>query len=134
MLLNNLVTRRWTERFGLRRVLGVALIAAGTLALAAGSLGLGFPAAAGLAMVGGAFFTAILDGLGPVPFLRAVRVHERADMTAVYRTYLDASELLPPLAYFFLFGVGGYAAAFGGLAALLVVTGGLALRYLPRGM
>ena len=24
-------------------------------------------------------------------------------MTAVYRTYLDASELLPPLVYFFLF-------------------------------
>ena len=35
-------------------------------------------------------------------------------MTAVYRTYLDASELLPPLAYFFLFKLGGFAAAFAG--------------------
>ena len=82
------------------------------MALAAGLLSLRLPAAAGVAMVAGGFFTAILDGLGPVPFLRAVRVHERAEMSAVYRTYLDASELLPPLAYFFLFQVGGYVAAF----------------------
>lgn len=134
MLLNNLFTRRWADRFGLRRVLGAALVAAGTLALAAGVLSLGMPAAAGLAMVGGAFFTAILDGLGPVPFLRAVRVHERAEMAAVYRTYLDASELLPPLAYFFLFQLGGYLAAFAGLATLLVAIGALTWRHLPRGM
>lgn len=134
MLLNNLLTRGWAERFGLRRVLGTSLAAAGALALAAGVVSLGWPAVAGVAMVGGAFFTAILDGLGPVAFLRAVRVHERAEMAAVYRTYLDASELLPPLAYFFLFHLGGYPAAFAGLAALLLATGALTLRYLPRGM
>ena len=134
MLLNNFFTRRWAEGHGLRRVLGLSLIAAGTMALAAGLLSLRLPAAAGVAMVAGGFFTAILDGLGPVPFLRAVRVHERAEMTAVYRTYLDASELLPPLAYFFLFQVGGYVAAFAALAALLATVGGLTLRHLPRGM
>lgn len=134
MLLNNLFSRRWADRFGLRRVIGTALAAAGALALVAGLLGPGLPALAGLAMVAGAFFTALLDGLGPVPFLRAVRVHERAEMAAVYRTYLDASELLPPLAYFFLFQIGGYAAAFAGLAALLVAVAALTFRHLPRGM
>ena len=102
-LLNNLFARRWAERHSLRRVLGATFLAAAALTLAAGLLSRGAPAAAGIAMVAGAFFVAIIDGLGPVPFLRAVRVHERAEMTAVYRTYLDASELLPPLAYFFLF-------------------------------
>ncbi len=134
MLLNNLFARGWADRFGLRRVLGAALVAAGALALAAGIASLRLPAVAGVAMVGGAFFAALLDGLGPVPFLRAVRVHERAEMSAVYRTYLDASELLPPLAYFWLFQLGGYLAAFAGLAALLAVTGVLTLRHLPRGM
>ncbi len=134
MLFNNLFTRRWAERFGLRRVLGAALIAAALLTLGAGLLSLGLPALAGGAMVAAAFFTAILDGLGPVPYLRAVRVHERPEMTAVYRTYLDASELLPPLAYFFLFHIGGYVAAFAGLAALLAAVGALTLRHLPRGM
>ena len=85
-------------------------------------------------MVAAAFFVALIDGLGPVPFLRAVRAHERPQMTAVYRTYLDASELLPPLAYFFLFQLGGFAAAFAGLAALLAAIGLLTLRHLPRGM
>jgi MFS family permease len=134
MLFNNLFARAWSERFSLRRVLGTALLAAAALTLAAGLLSPGAPAAAVLAMVAGAFFVAVIDGLGPVPFLRAVRVHERAEMTAVYRTYLDASELLPPLAYTFLFLLGGFAAAFAGLALLLALIGTLTLRHLPRGM
>ena len=100
-------------------MLGAAFLAAAALTLAAGLLSLRQPAPAGVAMVAAAFFVALIDGLGPVPFLRAVRAHERAQMTAVYRTYLDASELLPPLAYFFLFMLGGFAAAFAALALLL---------------
>lgn len=89
---------------------------------------------AGAMLVAASFFVAMLDGLGPVPFLRAVRAHERAEMTTVYRTYLDASELLPQIAYFFLFMLGGFPAAFAGLACLLAVIGVLVLRHLPRGM
>jgi hypothetical protein len=85
-------------------------------------------------MVAAAFFVAILDGLGPVPFLRAVRAHERPEMTTVYRTYLDASELLPQVAYFFLFMAGGFPAAFAGLALVMAAIGWLTLRHLPRGM
>ena len=134
MLFNNIFARGWATRHSLRRVLGACLLAAAALVLAAGLLSLGRPAAAGVAMVAAAFFVAIVDGLGPVPFLRAVRAHERPQMTTVYRTYLDASELLPPLAYVFLFMLGGFAAAFAGLALLLGGIGALTLRHLPRGM
>ena len=134
MLLNNLFARHWAERHSLRIVLGAALIAAAALTLAGGLLGPALPAVAGVVMVGGAFFVALIDGLGPVPFLRAVRVHERAPMTAIYRTYLDASELLPPLAYFFLFMLGGFPVAFAALALLLAAIGLITLRHLPRGM
>jgi MFS family permease len=134
MLFNNFFARGWASRHSLRRVLGGAFLAAAALTLAAGLVSLRQPAVAGAAMVAGAFFVALIDGLGPVPFLRAVRVHERAQMTAVYRTYLDASELLPPLAYVFLFSLGGYAAAFAALAALLAATGLLTLRHLPPRM
>ena len=54
-------------------------------------------------------------------------------MTTVYRTYLDASELLPPLAYSVLL-LGGFAPAFAALAALLAAIGWLTFRHLPRGM
>ena len=134
MLLNNVFARGWAIRHSLRRVLGAAFLAAAALMLAAGLISVRLPAVAGGAMVAAAFFVALIDGLGPVPFLRAVRVHERPQMTAVYRTYLDASELLPPLAYFFLFMLGGYAAAFAALALLLGGIGALTLRHLPRGM
>lgn len=134
MLFNNLFARRWSARHSLRVVLAAAFLAAAALTLVAGIAGPTAPAVAGVTMVAGAFFVALLDGLGPVPFLRAVRVHERAPMTAIYRSYLDASELLPPLAYVFLFPLGGFPAAFAALALLLAAIGLLTLRYLPRGM
>lgn len=134
MLLNNLVARDWAARFSLRRVIGGALAAAAGLVLAAALVSGQAPAAAGVVLVAAAFFMAMLDGLGPVPFLRAVHAHERAEMTTVYRTYLDASELLPQMAYFFLFMIGGFTAAFAGLAVLLAAIGALVLRHLPRGM
>ena len=124
MLFNNLFARGWAERHSLRRVLGVAFLAAAALTprrRPPQPARCRPPPAARWSAA--AFFVAIIDGLGPVPFLRAVRAHERAQMTAVYRTYLDASELLPPLAYFFLFMLGGFAAAFAGLAALLALIG-----------
>ncbi len=134
MLVNNLFLRRLVARLSLRRMIGGAFLAAAALTLAAGLISLADPAAAGAAMVAGAFFVATLDGLGPIPFLRAVRAHERPAMTTVYRTYLDASELLPPLAYVFLFMAFGFAGAFGALAILLAAMGLLTLRHLPRGM
>lgn len=134
MLLNNLFARRLTSRLSLRRVLGAAFLAGAALVLVAGVASRGAPALAGGVMVAAAFFMALVDGLGPVAFLRAVRARERPQMTAVYRTYLDASELLPPLAYVFLFPLGGYLAAFAALALLLAWVGALTLRHLPTGM
>jgi MFS family permease len=134
MLFNNLFARRYATRHSLRRVLGAAFLSAALLTLVAGLVSLHAPALAGGAMVAGAAFVAVIDGLGPVAFLRAVKARERAQMTTVYRTYLDASELLPPLAYSLLLALGGFALAFAALAALLAATGLLTLRHLPRGM
>jgi hypothetical protein len=85
-------------------------------------------------MVAAAFFVAVIDGLGPIPFLRAVHVHERPAMTTVYRTYLDASEMLPPLVYAMVLPLFGFAGAFAALAGLMVGIGWMVLRHLPRGM
>ncbi len=43
--------------------------------------------------------TVMLDSVGNVAFLAAVRPREREEMTTVFRTYLDAAELLPPALY-----------------------------------
>ena len=47
---------------------------------------------------------------GSTPFLRSVHAYERPQMNAVYRTYLDLSELLPPFVYAIILsftGLGG---------------------------
>jgi len=134
MLLNNLVLRGFVLRHSLRRVLGGAFLAAAALTLAAATAAVDGPALAGACFVAAAFFVAMIDGLGPIPFLRAVHAFERPAMTTVYRTYLDASELLPPLVYALLLGLFGFAGAFAAQAALLAGVGVMVLRHLPGGM
>jgi MFS family permease len=134
MLLNNLFVQGVTRRLSLRRMLGGAFLGAGALVAATAAFAGGSAVAAGATMVAAAFFVAVIDGLGPIPFLRAVHVHERPAMTTVYRTYLDASEMLPPLVYAMVLPLFGFAGAFAALAGLMVGIGWMVLRHLPRGM
>ena len=47
-------------------------------------------------LVAAAIITGAIDGAGNVPFLRAVHPMERAEMTTVFATYRDVSQLGPP--------------------------------------
>jgi MFS family permease len=134
MLLANAPAGGWARRHSLRLLLAIAFFGGFVLAIGAGVASAGHPLLAGGAMVAAAFFISMLDGLGPIPFLRAVRAHERAPMTTVYRTYLEISELATPFAYVFAFRLLGFPGAFWTLAALLGATGVLVLRHIPRRM
>ena len=84
--------------YGIRRVLRVAFLACG-LATALCTLVYDTPVlVAGLLLVA-ALSCVALDALGNIPFLRSVRVYERARMTSVFRTYIDVSELAVPAAF-----------------------------------
>lgn len=134
MLVNNLFLERFARRHGVRRILALAQICA-ALALIPTALVAGHNAlAAGILLVVASFFVSVMDGLGPVPFLRAVHAFERPQMTTVYRTYMDASELIPPLVYAALFGIAGFTGVFFALASLMAVMGFITLRYLPRSL
>ena len=80
------------------------------------------------------FFAIALDALGSTAFMRAVRSYERPQMSAVYRTYLDFSELLPPLVYSIVLAFFGLGAVFVTLGVFAAVCGLLAWRYLPKSM
>ena len=67
-------------------------------------------------------------------FMRAVRSYERPQMAAVYRTYLDLSELLPPLVYSIVLAFFGLGAVFATLGVFCAVCGVLTWRYLPKSM
>ena len=122
------------KRFGARNIMSLAFFAMTGTLLAAGLCGERFPLVAGFFLLCCACFAIALDALGSTAFMRAVRSYERPQMSAVYRTYLDFSELLPPLAYSIVlafFGLGGVFVTLGVFAA---ICGLLTWRYLPKSM
>lgn len=123
---------RIAAKVGIRRVIivsyllaGVSMLAATALALTGRSL-----AAAGLLLVA-SLGASGLDAVGNIPFLRAVRAFERPQMTTVFRTYIDVSELLPPAIFALLLTFFGLESVFATTGAWMIAIG-LTARFLPR--
>lgn len=133
VLITTLVWQRVAGRAGLRRgnvtaflLMVPALAAAGALA------GSNVWAAAACILVAAAGASG-LDALATPLFFRAVRKRERAEMTSVYRTYLDSSELIPPLIYGILLTMFPLGVVFYLQAALCLASAALVARYVhPR--
>lgn len=122
------------KRFGARTVMAFSFLATSLCLLAAGASGEALPLLTGGLLLCAAFFTIALDALGSTAFMRAVRAYERPQMSAVYRTYLDLSELLPPLAYSIVLAFFGLGSVFATLGIFSAVCGALVWRYLPKSM
>ncbi|MEM7427214.1 MAG: MFS transporter [Pseudomonadota bacterium] len=117
-------------RYGIRKLLIYAYAATGTATIMAG-LTAAWPLVTMGFLWASAFLATFVDGAGNVPFLRAVKPRERAEMTSVYSTFRHGTSLLTPglfavvLAFLplpFVFISGGMASL--GMAWLS--------RYLPR--
>ena len=89
---------RRADRFGVRGVLLVGLLVAGVSTALCGAV-IHHTWAVVVGLLVGAFGAVILDSVGNVPFLAAVRVRERDTMTTVFRTYMDAAEMIPPAVF-----------------------------------
>lgn len=123
-----------TRRFSLRLITAMSFAGIGAGSLAAGLTDPMWPWVAGGFLVFATLFAAALDGIGGVPFLRAVRSYERTQMASVYRTYLDASELVPPLVYTVLLIWFDLQAIFIVLALCQFAVAIVAWRHLPKSM
>jgi MFS family permease len=134
LLLTALMWGRVGQRFGVRRTISACFLAMAFMLLLAGVSGEAYPLWAGAFLLVCAFFAISLDSLGSTPFMRAVRSYERPQMAAVYRTYLDLSDLLPPLIYAIVLAFFGIGAVFATLGLFCAVCGALTWRYLPRRM
>ncbi len=125
---------RLASRLGVRTIIYGCYLIMAAACLAAGLAGKEYPyAAIGLLLMGSAAATG-LDGVGGIPFLRAVRYHERQRMAAVYRTFIDFSELIPAMVFavalrYFEIGV-----VFTLLGLGLVVIAIVTFRHLPKSM
>lgn len=121
-------------RLGVRRVVVLAFALAAACAILAGVAGERHPWTSALLLLAGVNFAVALDAVGSTPYLRAVHPFERPQMTAVYRTNLDLSDLLPALIYSVILGFAGLGAVFIALGLFCAVCGVIAWRYLPRSM
>ena len=122
------------KRFGARNTMALAFFAMTATLFAAGFSGEGFPLVTGGFLLCCAFFAIALDALGSTPFMRSVRSFERPQMSAVYRTYLDLSELIPPLVYSVVLAFFGLGSVFVTLGVFCAICGFFTWRYLPRSM
>lgn len=123
---------RLGQRHGIRRIIIIAGALAGTTAIVAGLLQPS-PLATAALFAFAALGAAALDALGNIPFLRAVRHYERSEMTSVFRTYIEASQLLPAAAYTAVLTVAPLPAVFVVLGGVLLVSAWYA-RYLPKSL
>jgi MFS family permease len=123
-----------SERIGVRKVIVWAYGVAALAMIGAGYAGTGAPVLAAFFLLIGAVANSGLDGVGGIPYLRSVRAHERAQMTGVYRSYVDLSDLLPSLIYSFVLLAFPLGSVFYILGTWLAIVGLVAWRYLPRSM
>lgn len=124
------VAGRLGTRFGIRPMIIGSLLFTGGLSIVAGIAQPGPIALAGLFFVA-CFGSVTLDALGNIPFLRSVHSYERSEMTSVFRTYIEMSQLLPAAVYAGLLLVLPIGSVFVALGVLMVATAGVAT-YLPR--
>jgi MFS family permease len=134
LLLFAMMWGRLAGRFGLRPIIVWAFAGLAASGVLAGLAGEAHPWTAALLLLAGCNGAVMLDAVGSTPFLRAVHSFERPQMTAVYRTNLDLSDLIPSLIYSIILGFAGLGAVFVTLGVFCAVCGVVSWRYLPRGM
>lgn len=121
---------RLGQRHGLRRMIIAALVLSGAACIAAGFVP-SSPAAIALLFFIAAIGAVVLDALGNIAFLRFVHPFERSEMTSVFRTYMELSQLLPAAAFAVLLTAFPIQSVFLLLGVYLLGTS-LIARYLPR--
>ncbi len=122
---------RIAVRFGIRRSLTLCFVFLSLMTLAAAAVDNPYLGAA-LIVLGG-IPAGGLDGVGGIPFLRAVRTYERPQMAGIYRTYIEVGDLVSSAVYAILLSFFDIPATFAA-AGLLALGGAMLCRYLPRSM
>lgn len=120
------------RRFGLRRLLRAGYAAAGILSLCA-AFAFGLPLL-GLSLLAlAALGTETIDGAGNLLFLRAVRAHERPEMTTVFVSFRDVSQLGPPAVCALLLTVFALPSVFIAGGSMMLAAA-ILTKYIPRRM
>jgi MFS family permease len=130
----SIIHGKLARRFGVRVVVASCFGLMASFCVVAGLFGKTSPWSAVICLLCGAVCASGLDGVGGVPFYRAVKPRERQRMTSVYRTFFECAELLPGFLFMFLllhFEIGIVFIVISVLSGFLAV---LTWKHLPKSM
>ena len=130
----SLIHGQLARRFGVRKVVAVCFACMAMMCVVAGSFGKSSPWSAVICLLLAAVCASGLDGVGGVPFYRAVKPRERQRMTSVYRTFFEFAELIPGFVFMILllhFQIGIVFIVIGVLSGFLAVV---TWKHLPKSM
>jgi ACDE family multidrug resistance protein len=130
LMLFSALVRRMAYRYGTRRVIVIAQnICSCALVML---YFVGEPQPVGMIFwIAASVGAAGLDVVGNIPFMRLVRAHERTEMTMIFSTWREASNLLTPLLVSLVLLVAPIE-VFYLLLALMLSLASFAVSYLPR--
>ncbi len=130
----SLIHGNLARRFGVRKVVAGCFAGMAISCIVAGMFGKTSVVSAVACLLVAAVCASGLDGVGGVPFYRAVRQRDRQRMTSVYRTFFEFAELIPGFVFMILllhFEIGIV------FIVISVLSGFLALvtwKHLPKSM
>lgn len=130
LLLVSPLIRRLASRSGTRRIIVSALMLSGMSMAMLYLLGEARPVGL-LFWIGGALGGVTLDVLGNIPFMRMVKPRERTEMTMIFSTWREGSQLLTPLLVSTMLLFAPFETYYL-LLALLLLGAGATATFLPR--
>lgn len=120
------------RRYGLRTLYVTGFVGCGILSLVAFTVA-DKPVVCAITILLAGLFSNLPDGASHIPFYRATRARERAEMAGVYVTHRDTGQLLPPAMFSLLLKVFALPIVFAAIGGMMLVAG-YYCRHLPRRM
>lgn len=133
-LLSAFIFGALAKRIGVRGVIALCFSVISISTIAAGLFGIHSPIIAASLLLLAALFASGIDSVGSIPYLRAVHPHERQRMTAVYRTFIEFSELIPGFIFAVALSYFDVSVVFIILGICLSTLALLTWRYIPKSM
>jgi MFS family permease len=130
----SLIHGQLARRYGVRKVVAICFACMAIMCVTAGSFGKTSAWSAVICLLLASVCASGLDGVGGVPFYRAVKPRERQRMTSVYRTFFEFAELIPGFVFMFLllhFQIGIVFIVIGVLSGFLAAV---TWKHLPKSM
>ena len=129
-LLSGYVARRTSVRMVITSAFGIICLAS----IAAGLSGSHFPIVTIVFLLIGSLGATALDGVGAIPYMRAVKPRERREMTSVYRTFIEISDIVPGIIFALVLSILPTQAVYVLVGLLAALMSFITWRHLPKSL